>query len=131
MPESWGMIIASVISGMFSGVVTGLVTAVKIVNSRMEKSDQKVEKLNETVDELKKERIEKLEITINDHVKSDKAQTVSTKIDNLIGTVNKMDDKLDRISEQVATNSAEIKANEKYIRNLDESHQRCKAAHKV
>ncbi len=142
MPESWGMIIASVISGMFSGVVTGLVTAVKIVNSRMEKSDQKVEKLTETVDDLKKERIEKLEITINDHVKGDQTQRFITSMEHMTGAVTKMDSRMDgkfdsvvkelsNLSSKVQGQDEKIEALKDYVHNLDESHQRCKALHKV
>jgi len=113
-------LIAAIISGFFSGV-KGAASAAK---SFIEKYDKKVETLTATVENLKKERIEKLEITINEHVKEDKSQRTETILESLEGTMEKVDNKLDIQGETIAAIKAsqetQFKAHRDWLQNMNE-----------
>jgi len=113
-------LIAAIISGFFSGVKG----AANAAQAFIDKYDQKVEKLSETVEHLKKERIEKLEITINEHLNKDQTQGIQTALDFMRGMSMKMDNKLDRLSDGNARVETRLDGHDKWMQNMNESVQK-------
>ena len=82
--------------------------------------------LNKKIDRLENERVQKLENRVEYHINNDVSQRILAEISNLANAQTKMDAKLDRIGEDTAGQAAQIKANDKYICNLDASFERHK-----
>ena len=82
--------------------------------------------LKRELKKLEKERVEKLENRVEYHINNDVSQRILAEISNLANAQTKMDAKLDRIGEDTAGQAAQIKANDKYICNLDASFERHK-----
>ncbi len=139
-PEFWGTIGAAVVSAVVSGVIAGAKGAASAVKSCMDNYQMQIQNLSMAVEHLKKEKIEKLEITISDHVSKDQTQRVITSMEHLTGAVTKMDTRMDgkfdnvvkeigNISSKVQGQDEKIEAVKDYVHNLDNSFQNHKNIH--
>ena len=79
-----------------------------------------------TVLENLNESFDKLEVELKEHAREDKSQQVLTEVKNLRGQVTRLGDSVERQGEDTAKHGAEIKANAKYIENIDKSLQKHK-----
>ena len=115
--------------------------------------NKRVEDGEKEVKNLKDENIAKLEKKVDDHIKDDKSQTILNEIKNIgasfsaleedlknhtredktqqvltelkgvTGTVNRINDNVDAMGKETARQGEAIKANAKYIENVDKSFQ--------
>jgi outer membrane murein-binding lipoprotein Lpp len=132
MFEMLGMLAAAIISG----IVAGVVAAGKAVSACMSNYQQEIKHLTDAVEHLKKEKVEKLEITVTKHVENDQTQRVITSMEHVSGNLKSLDCKIERLSKDISEQNAmiredrsEIKAAKEYIHNLDESFQNHKNIH--
>lgn len=87
-----------------------------------------VDALKDKLDRLEGEKFCKLERRIESHIDTDKSQMILTTLEGLRADMHRVANKLDVISEETARQSAKIEANDLYIKNLDASFERHKAA---
>lgn len=87
-----------------------------------------VDTLREKLERLEGERVMKLERKVDAHCDADKSQMILTTLEALRGDMARVSNKLDHISEESARQQAKIEASEHYIKNLDSSFERHKAA---
>lgn len=91
--------------------------------------DNRVQKLENSLEEhISKDdnRIEKLEDNLDDHIAKDDSKAVMVQLKLIAGTLSKIGDKVDNISNATAKQQAEIDGVKHYVGNLDKSLQRHK-----
>jgi len=98
------------------------------VNDKVDKQDTEINRLKqESLSELSAD-IESLGSKVDQHIASDKSAEILNEIKHLNGTLANNSNKLDRALEQIASHTAKIEANERFLNNVNESFQRHKGA---
>jgi len=126
--------IISAASGL-GGILSGAGIVVLVVKSKFDRVDN----LENSLDNLKVERVAGLERRmatfegtcqakherLNESL--GRVEHMAANLENMVGWTKKLDIKLDRLAEQNATQSAQIAVQDKWLSNLDQSHQMHKA----
>jgi len=95
-------IISSVIAGIFAGIIAGGRGAASAVTRCMEKYQKTIEDLSKDVEHLKKEKIEKLEVTISEHLSKDKTQGLSVELQNINKSIDNLTGEMTAVGKDVA-----------------------------
>lgn len=89
--------------------------------------------LEEKIERLERDRLDRLDkqaataaAKLEQHIGADQGLRILTVLEQLQTTVSRISAKLDKLCEDAARQDAEIKANAKYIANLDASFERHK-----
>lgn len=95
-------IISSVVAGVFSGIIAGGRGAASAVTRCMEKYQKTIENLSADVEHLKKEKIEKLEVTISEHLSKDKTQGLMVELQNINKSIDNFSAEIKTVGKDVA-----------------------------
>ena len=101
-PEFWGTIGAAVVSAVASGVISGAKGAASAVKSCMSNYQNEIKELSQAVEHLKKEKIEKLEITIDEHLSKDQTQGLSVELKNINSSITGLSNNVENMGKDVA-----------------------------
>lgn len=111
--------------GGLSGVAALVICwmAYRLVTSEKEARTKETEErknLTRKVDELETEKFTKLENKVDAHIKEDRSQEILNELKHLTGSVSRMADKFERVTEADAEQKAKIENHDLYLRNLNE-----------
>lgn len=109
--------------GLVGSVVGAIASSITIWSNLR----RPVDALKDKVERLEGEKFGRLEKRLEMHVEADKSQMVLTTLEGLRGDMARVNNKLDKLGEDMARQEAKTEANENYIKNLDTSFQRHKA----
>lgn len=111
--------------GGLSGVAALVICwmAYRLVTSEKEARTKETEErknLTRKVDELETEKFTKLENKVDAHIKEDRSQEILNELKHLTGSVSRMADKFERVTEADAEQKAKIENHDLYLRNLND-----------
>ncbi len=120
------MDIVTVLTGAISaagggGLVGALV--VGLIKHQLAADRYAREKLATKVDDLEKKRIEKLERDLERHLCEDNPAAQQIQLETIKAMMERFNNKLDRVAEDLAAVKSTVEANERYTENLDKSLQ--------
>ncbi len=108
------------------GILSGLASAVTVAGFLW----APISSMRREIKRLETERIARMETDhqelknrVDKHVENDCSQRILAKIETILTEQEKMDAKLDRISEDTARQAAQITANANFIQNVDNNLQ--------
>jgi hypothetical protein len=79
--------------------------------------------LRQEFEELKEERIKKIDTLVDEHIKEDSSAVIATKLDVISGNLTKLSGKVDIMNDSLVEARAEIKANAQFLTNVNKSLQ--------
>lgn len=126
-------IISNILTAGASSGVTGSLICLLLksyLNNRDKERDQlvnDVQRLTESIRILKDERVQKIELKIEDHISDDKSQKILTIVENISNRQGIIDSTVQHLATDNAKLAANYEATYRYIENLDKSFQ----AHKT
>lgn len=98
-------------------MISGIVSAVSAVLLMMNRYQDKLEKLSGAVEHLKTERVNKLEITFEEHLSQDQTQGLSVTLNNISQSIVKVSAEVQQIGKDVAV----LNGNQGIIQRLIDS----------
>lgn len=108
--------------GLVGSVVGAIASSITIWSNLR----RPVDALKDKVERLEGEKFGRLEKRLEVHIDTDKSQMILTTLEGLRGDMARVNNKLDKLGEDMARQEAKTEANENYIKNLDTSFQRHK-----
>ena len=114
--------IIAIIGGLASAIFTGgPLTAIFFYYRN--RTDTSIRTLKEDLRHLRDGKIKKVETKIECHIEQDQAQQILTEIKHLVSKVELMSNKLDATREENASQRSDIKNNNDFIKNINQSLQ--------
>jgi len=118
----------ALLGGGVAGGVIGLIV-ILVIKTWLTKLVNDKDMLCKEIADLKDNRIHRIEKTLEEHIANDATGEVVTELKHINGNLSKINDKVDRIMTESASQQAQINANKLYTENLDKSLQRHKEVH--
>ena len=129
-----GLVVAG--SAVAGGGISGFIVKMFIknyfeqLNAEREALRGQVNELARIIENLKKEHVEKIEIRIDEHIKSDSTQRILAVVEGIANRQGHIDTKISKQADDAARQAADIAklaancdASYRYIENLDRSFQ--------
>ena len=105
-----------------SGITGGVIVA--FIRHLLNKSMAHQQRMSDRIDELEHDKFAKLERQLEKHLEQDNPGVVATQIHQLTGAVEKISNKMDTMSSQMARVETKVANNEEFTRNVHKSLQR-------
>jgi len=100
-----------------------------VISSIIERHLKRFEELEKELKSLKENEFKALREEVKKHLDDDKSKVTTEILSRIEGALTKLTDTVNSFNRDLSRQDAEIKANEKYINNIDKSFQEHKRHH--